>query len=61
MGEGPRRFPIGTLLRRGYGRLGPRYPRTALAVTFRVQHVVVVTGVVVLSLYLPGALGDYLS
>lgn len=47
-------------LTRAYERLGPRYPRTALAVTFRVQHVVVLMGVAVLALYLPASLPKYL-
>jgi adenylate cyclase len=47
-------------LTRAYGRLGPRYPRIALVVTFHVQHVVVLTGVAVLALYVPASFSKYL-
>src|SRR3954464_13041909 len=47
-------------LTRAYARLGPRYPRTALFVTFHVQHVVVLMGVAVLALYLPASVSKYL-
>src|SRR3954449_3159692 len=47
-------------LTRAYARLGPRYPRTALFVTFHVQHVVVLMGVAVLALYVPASVSKYL-
>ena len=46
------------LLQRGYERLGPRYPRTALLVTFHVQHVVLILGVGLVALYLPMSWGE---
>jgi adenylate cyclase len=47
-------------LTRAYARLGPRYPRTALIVTFHVQHIVVLMGVAALGLYLPASFSKYL-
>src|SRR5437764_14276684 len=43
-----------------YARYGPRYPQTALLITFHVQHVVVLVGVAVLALYVPASLPKYL-
>jgi adenylate cyclase len=44
---------------RAYRRLGSRYPGAALAVLFRVQHVVLILGVAVLSLYLHMSPGEF--
>src|SRR3954447_1010423 len=60
MGGKPRRPLFRGWLTRAYARLGPRYPRTALIVTFHVQHVVVLMGVAALALYLPASFSKYL-
>jgi adenylate cyclase len=43
---------------RAYRRFGARYPTMALAVALRVEHVIVITGVAALALYVPVSLGD---
>ena len=43
-----------------YRRLGPRYPTTALAVTLRLEYVVLVLGVAFLALYVPMSVTDVL-
>src|SRR3954447_21046003 len=60
MGGKPRRPLFRGWLTRAYARLGPRYPWTALFVTFHVQHVVVLMGVAVLALYVPAFVSKYL-
>jgi adenylate cyclase len=47
------------LFDRAYSRLGPRYPRVALAVALRLEHIAVLIGVVVLSLYLSVSTGEF--
>jgi hypothetical protein len=46
-------------LARAYRRLGPRYPRTALVVTFHSQHVVLIMGVAVVALYVSVSAGRF--
>ena len=46
------------LLDRAYRRLGPRYPMAALAGALRLEHVIVVTGVGILALYVPVSLAE---
>jgi class 3 adenylate cyclase len=47
-------------LHRAYARLGPRYPRLVLAVTFPVSFLVVAGGVLLLNLYADLSLGTFL-
>src|SRR5438309_11725051 len=47
------------MLERAYRRIGPRYPQTVLAVALRLEHLVVVTGPVVLALYVKMSVGDF--
>src|SRR4051794_7735763 len=60
MAAKPRKPAFRGRLTRAYARLGPRYPRRALLVTFHVQHVVVLMGVAVLALYVPASVSKYL-
>lgn len=47
------------MLERAYRRFGPRYPQLALSVFLRIEHLVLVIGVVGLSLYVPISLRDF--
>jgi hypothetical protein len=46
------------ILRRRYRQLGTRYPVVALAVTLRLEHLVLVPGVAFLALYVPMTVVD---
>ena len=47
------------MLQRAYDRLGPRYPRAMLGVALRIEHLVLLVGLAVLTLYVNVTIGQF--